>query len=65
RFTSIYNSYLTAKDVTTRRLYLETMQEILSKSEKVIIDQNGQGGGVVPYLPLPEIQKRANAGGNN
>ena len=65
RFTSIYNSYLTAQDVTTRRLYLETMQEILSKSEKVIIDQNGQGGGVVPYLPLPEIQKRANAGGNN
>lgn len=65
RFTSIYNSYLTAQDVTTRRLYLETMQEVLSKSEKVIIDQNGQGGGVVPYLPLPEIQKRANAGGNN
>lgn len=65
RFTSIYNSYLTAQDVTTRRLYLETMQEILSKSDKVIIDQNGQGGGVVPYLPLPEVQKRANAGGKN
>ena len=65
RFTSIYNSYLTAQDVTTRRLYLETMQEILSKSDKVIIDQNAQGNGVVPYLPLPEVQKRANAGGNN
>ncbi|WP_417824504.1 FtsH protease activity modulator HflK [Thalassospira lucentensis] len=65
RFTSIYNSYLTAQDVTTRRLYLETMQEILSKSDKVIIDQKSQGNGVVPYLPLPEVQKRANAGGNN
>ncbi|NIY77485.1 FtsH protease activity modulator HflK [Thalassospira sp. HF15] len=65
RFNSIYNSFLTAKDVTTRRLYLETMQEILSKSDKVIMEQNGQGNGVVPYLPLPEVQKRANAGGNN
>lgn len=65
RFNSIYNSFLTAKDVTTRRLYLETMQEILNKSDKVIIERNAEGNGVVPYLPLPEVQKRANAGGNN
>ena len=65
RFNSIYNSFLTAQDVTTRRLYLETMQEILSKSDKIIMEQNGEGNGVVPYLPLPEVQKRANAGGNN
>jgi len=65
RFNSIYDSFLTAKDVTTRRLYLETMQEILSKSDKIIMEQNGEGNGVVPYLPLPEVQKRANAGGNN
>ncbi|KZB60026.1 MULTISPECIES: FtsH protease activity modulator HflK [Thalassospira] len=65
RFTSVYNSYLTAQDVTTRRLYLETMQDILNKSEKIILDQKGDGNGVVPYLPLPEVQKRANAGGNN
>ncbi len=65
RFISIYDSFLTAKDVTTRRLYLETMQEVLSKSDKIIMEQNGEGNGVVPYLPLPEVQKRANAGGNN
>ncbi|OSQ30611.1 FtsH protease activity modulator HflK [Thalassospira sp. MCCC 1A03138] len=66
RFTSVYNSYLTAKDVTTRRLYLETMQDVLKNSNKVILDQKGEGAnGVVPYLPLPEIQKRTNAGGNN
>ncbi|MCC9620161.1 FtsH protease activity modulator HflK [Thalassospira sp. MA62] len=65
RFTSVYNSYLTAQDVTTRRLYLEAMQDVLNKSDKIIMDQNGQAGGVVPYLPLPEVQKRANAGGNN
>jgi membrane protease subunit HflK len=66
RFISVYNSYLTAKDVTTRRLYLETMQDVLKNSNKVILDQKGEGAnGVVPYLPLPEIQKRSNAGGNN
>lgn len=65
RFNSIYDSFLTAQDVTTRRLYLETMQEILSKSDKIIMEQGAQGSGVVPYLPLPEVQKRANAGGNN
>ena len=59
RFVSVYEAYLTGKDVTVRRLYLERMQDVLKKSEKVIIE-NGQGGtGVVPYLPLPEIKKRS------
>ena len=38
-------------------MYLEAMQEVLSKSDKIIMDSKG-GTGVVPYLPLPEIQKR-------
>ncbi len=61
RFLSVYKTYLAAKDVTTRRLFLERMQDIFSKSEKVIIDrgQDGSSGGVVPYLPLPELKKRA------
>ncbi len=58
RFISVYESYLVAKDVTTRRLYLERMQDVISKSQKVIIDK-GEGGGVVPYLPLPELQKKS------
>jgi modulator of FtsH protease HflK len=59
RFVSVYEAYLTGKDVTVRRLYLERMQDVLKKSEKVIIE-NGQGGpGVVPYLPLPELKKRS------
>jgi len=57
RFIAVYDSYAVAKDVTKRRLYLETMQEVLGKANKVLIDKNGQG--VVPYLPLPEVQKRA------
>jgi membrane protease subunit HflK len=58
RFTSFYQTYVANKDITTRRMYLETMQEVLSKSEKILIDEKG-GQGVVPYLPLPEIGKRS------
>jgi len=58
RFLSVYETYLQAKDVTTRRLFLERMQDVLSKSEKVIIDKGEGTGGVVPYLPLPELKKR-------
>jgi len=57
RFLSVYESYKVAKDVTTQRLYLEAMEEIMLNSNKVILDQNG--GGVVPYLALPELQKKS------
>ena len=61
RFISVYNEYSKAKDVTRKRLFLETLEEVLSKSNKVIIEQGrGNGGtGVIPYLPLPEIQKKS------
>ena len=59
RFTAFYQTYVANKDITTRRMYLETMQEVLSKSQKVIIDENSKGSGVVPYLALPEIGKKA------
>jgi len=59
RFVSIYNEYKNAKDVTRERLFLETMEQVLGNSNKVIIEQGTGGQGVVPYLPLPEIQKRA------
>jgi membrane protease subunit HflK len=60
---NVYNSYKVAKDVTQRRIYLETMEEVLRNANKVIVDGDGKGGGsgVVPYLPLPEIQKRRTA----
>lgn len=56
RFLSVYETYKGAKDVTTRRLFLERMQDVLKNSEKVIIDKAGTG--VVPYLPLPELRKQ-------
>lgn len=61
RFTSVYNTYKNAKDITERRLFLERMQQVLRDSNKVIIDKGAEGSGVVPYLPLPEIQKRASS----
>jgi modulator of FtsH protease HflK len=54
-FDKIYEQYKTAPDVTRRRLYYETMEQVLSKVDKTIVES----GGVTPYLPLPEIQRRA------
>jgi len=58
RFVSIYNEYALAKEVTQERMYLETMEKVLADIDKVIIDKNA-GSGVVPYLPLPELKKKA------
>jgi membrane protease subunit HflK len=58
RFLSVYNAYKAAPDVTTKRLYLETMEEVLKGTNKVIIDKAAEGSGVVPYLPLPELARR-------
>ncbi len=58
RFTEIYESYRAAPDVTRRRLYIETLRDVLSKANKVIIDESAEGSqGVVPYLPLNEINR--------
>ncbi len=57
RFISVYDEYAKAPDVTRKRLFLETMEKVLGDSNKVIVEQ-GNGQGVVPYLPLPEINNR-------
>ena len=61
RFDAVYQAYAVSKDVTVKRIYLETLEQVLQGVNKVIIDSaaGGAGPGVVPYLPLPEIQKRA------
>jgi modulator of FtsH protease HflK len=56
RFTAVYRAFKVAQDVTVQRLYIETMEEILKNSNKVIIDKAAQGQtGVLPYLPLPSL----------
>lgn len=57
RFLSVYNAYKSGKEVTTKRLYLETMENVLQKSDKVILDPSSKGGNVLPYLPLNNAKK--------
>jgi membrane protease subunit HflK len=57
RFLSVFEAYKTGKEVTIERLYIERMQSVLQNSDKIILDNKG-GAGVVPYLPLPELNKR-------
>jgi len=59
RFAEILTAYNLAPYVTAKRMYLETMEQVLSGIEKVVIDSSAGGTGVVPYLPLPELRKRA------
>ncbi len=54
-FNDIYAEYKLAPEVTRRRLYYETMEQILSKTDKTIVES----GNVTPYLPLPELKRRA------
>ena len=57
RFTRILAEYQQAPDVTRKRLYIETMEEVLANSNKVIIDQ--EGGNNMMYLPLDQIMKNS------
>jgi membrane protease subunit HflK len=50
RFLSVYQAYTAAKDITLRRLYIETMQQILTSTPSIVVDDKLQG--IVPYLPL-------------
>ncbi len=59
RFTAVLTEYQKAPDVTRKRLYLEAMEEVLGRVDKVIIDEQSGGQGVVPYLPLNELNKGA------
>ena len=60
RFKSVLAEYSKAQDITVKRIYLETMENVLKGTNNVIIDgQNGGAQGVVPYLPLPTLDARA------
>ena len=60
RFLAVLEEYRKAPDVTRKRLYLETMEEVLGRVDKIIIDEQSGGQGVVPYLPLNELKKGQN-----
>lgn len=59
RFLAIYNEYRKARDVTRKRIYIETMQHVLGDTNKLFLSDAGGGKGILPYLPLNELQPRA------
>jgi modulator of FtsH protease HflK len=59
RFEQIYEEYRKAPRVTRERMYLETMERVLERSDKLILDQDS---GAVPYLPLERTQRTTNGG---
>ena len=66
RFSSVLAEYEKAEDVTRSRLYIETMERVMSQIDKTILDNSiigSEGGqGVVPYLPLNELRRPAEQG---
>ena len=54
-FNKVYEQYRLAPVVTRQRLYYETMERVLSKTDKTIVEP----GNVTAYLPLPEVRRRA------
>jgi membrane protease subunit HflK len=58
RFSAVLAEYLKAPDVTRKRLYLETMENVLGNVQMFLVDTpTGGQGGVVPYLPLNELRR--------
>jgi membrane protease subunit HflK len=72
RFDLVMTQYEKAKDITQRRIYLETMEMVLKNMSKILIDSKTTGGAV-PYLSLNDLLKRpaaepaapATSGGTN
>ncbi|MEY1556109.1 FtsH protease activity modulator HflK [Yoonia sp. R2331] len=70
RFTAVLDEYTKAPEVTRKRIYLETMEQVLGGVDIILLDENSGGGGgqgVVPYLPLNELRsnRTTNTGGSN
>ena len=62
RFTAVLAEYQKAPEVTRKRLYLEAMEDVLGDMDKIILDDSASSQGVVPYLPLNELN-RSRVGG--
>jgi membrane protease subunit HflK len=56
RFMSVLTQYQKAKEITQRRIYLETMEQVLKGMNKVLVGRNGTG--TLPYLSLNELLKQ-------
>jgi membrane protease subunit HflK len=64
RFLQVYEEYKKAPEVTRQRLFLETMERVMGGTDKIILDGKQGGQGVIPYLPLDQLQKRTPPAGS-
>ncbi len=65
RFVAIYDEYAKAPEVIRKRMYLETLERVMSNVNKIMVDPNlgGEGQGIVPYLPLNELRRNLDSAG--
>ncbi len=61
RFNSVYSAYAQAPEVTRQRMYIETIEQIMQQSKKVILDAKTGSGGNMIYLPLDKMLERSTA----
>jgi membrane protease subunit HflK len=60
RFSQLASAYAQSPDVTRSRMYFETMENILTRSRKIVIDTKGGGGNVI-YVPLDKLSEAVRA----
>jgi membrane protease subunit HflK len=61
RFNQLVAAYEKAPNVTRQRMYIETMENVLSRSRKVVVDENASKGNML-YLPLDKLVERSREG---
>jgi membrane protease subunit HflK len=61
RFNQLEGAYAQAPDVTRRRMYMDTIENVLQRAHKVLID--GKSGGNMIYLPIDKLLEKSNAPG--
>jgi len=59
RFTQLEQQYAQAPEVTRRRLYMDTVENVLARSHKVLIDAKSPNGGNMFYLPLDKLLEKS------
>lgn len=63
RLLKVYEEYQKAPDVTRRRIFIETLERVFGGIDKIIIDEKASASGIIPYLPLGEMQRTQQSGG--
>ena len=65
RFLEVYSAFRQSPDVTRQRIYIETMQEVLSRTDKILLGEGAGGNGAVQYLPLDQLRNRRSGGASS